>query len=224
MPLLNAQHILIIPDLIGILTVIINLMVLGFGICRYKKFLSDKSKEKQLDVVINLIDCIHIDKNCFIDCNQYTKPITYIHPLNIFEISDNRFFNDTKNDDRELYFFNNGDNPTALRWGFFNDFYTNPCLPNKIAIELYKFKLPQIELAQKMCSKLKVVSQKDCVVIGNIGVENEDAEVFSVNGFDSKLKTVRDFKEACSQLNTEIIEWLRKYGIKDLNITNPVRR
>lgn len=206
----------IILDLINFLTpiafdllqLLISLTMLIYIILAYKAFLSQHHKKQQVDVVSGLITQIHSDLNIF--HFNHSETSNYGDWRTIFDITES---NEMDKHER-IYFHaaNPDDKKETLNWDFFRKYYANPLLPIGIAKKLKAFNIYHWKSI-----KYKEISKSNCIIIGNKGtLDPETSCLYIENG---KITTTEQFKKSVYELKKEIVCWLRKYGIKDINIT-----
>ena len=196
-------------------TLFISILTFGFIIYGYMRYLENKVKDKQLEVIADFVKQIQQTDFIYIDFitqdNSKTKPIP-IGIVTLFDIPEIEGFEEYN----ELCFWGVDDpfEKPLHAWDFFYKFYSNPFLPPTIAEPLKKFNFWQNQKTIKYAE----VKKKQWAVLGRKTGYNEDtAYCFYLDG--AEISTYGGFKQASKELRDSIINWLAKYGVKDLNIT-----
>ena len=187
------------------LTLIFTFLTLVVSYLIYKKFLEQDFTKEQLKLVIKLIDELHNSRLYF---SLYQKEEKYCYARhwhgNIFELS-NLGVNEM--DEYAIYIPNSRKN----EFGFLS-FLSNPMLPKSITMKLAKLN------DWSLCTERENELQ-DFIILG-VHEDSIDGTVLDEDMIFFSLRYCSNFKQyrlACRGLNMEIIKWLNRYGIKDLN-------
>jgi hypothetical protein len=197
------------------LTLILGILTLIILIAGYYKFLQNKLRDKQLDIVCELVKQIQQEDWQYIKFNQLknTIPPSKRFPIaTIFDIAEMEEFDKYEN----LYFWGmdfETSNKELQSWSFFFKFYSNPFLPKSIAKELKKFNTWQVT----QTIDYDEVKKKDYILVGRKKQISPGAYCFYYT--EGEMTTCKDFKKACINLKFAIINWAQQYGLDDLNIT-----
>ncbi len=196
-------------SLISILSLFVSIGTLMLGFIVYRKFLSKQIKQKQLDVICNLVEEIQNEPNLYF-FNNPVKPVTS-HWYTLIDIAEISILEDNFH---KLYLFGNDveDTEEVLYWKFFLKYYSNPLLPKRIADNLKPFNITHWETI-----KYAEVKSEKCIIIGRKKSFDFETPCFFIP--DSPIMTIEGFRKSVSDLKFSIQDWLNSYGIKDLNIT-----
>ncbi len=198
-------------DGIAFLSFVANALTLLLGYIAYDRFLKRKAHEKQLDVVLDLLECIHNSKNRIeVFSVAYENGLRTILEESIFEMIEDPTFN---NREDSLYFYYPEDN--ALNWDFYTKFHANPLLPKGIAA-----KLKLLSIRNKFVYTRSLVFNRNGMIIGNYNNPIPDTRIFYVAQFHTSLNTAGEFKTAVINLKQSILKWLQEYGIEDVNLVD----
>jgi hypothetical protein len=167
----------------------------------YQRFLVEKAKERQLDIVLSLISEIHNSKN------KYSIPVgagKIVESLNDFSVFDfasinNDSLSGTPGKKDALYF-------GYVNWNFYKEYHSNPLIPTEIAACLSKLKL--------RTNFTSMDKSTPYVHVGN-----------SMNYYGRCVEldcrqhtTFGQFQNDCQELKRSIVKWLESYGITDINL------
>lgn len=191
--------------LFGLITVII--LVVG-----YFKFLQNKLRDKQLDVVTELVKQIQQEDWHYLHFNNFSNIPQQHRIATLFDIAEMKEFDECGN----LFFWGIDIEPFGeklLSWDFFYKFYSHPFLPISIAEPLKKFNFWR---EQKTIPYVGA-SDKKYIAIGRKKIRPENAYFFYLA--EGEMKSCREFRQAAKELKDAIIKWADKYGLNDLNIT-----
>jgi hypothetical protein len=187
----------------------VSLGTLILGVIAYRKFLSKQIKQKQLDVICTLVEEIQNEPNLYFFNNPGELPTSHWYTLiDIVEISV------LEDNNQRLYLFGNDINdPDDVRyWKFFLKYYSNPLLPKKIADSLKPFNITHWQTV-----KYSEIENEKSIIIGRKKRFDFETPCFFIP--DSPIMTIKGYRKAASDLKSSIEDWLKSYGIKDLNIT-----
>ncbi|MFA5971607.1 MAG: hypothetical protein WC780_04575 [Lentimicrobiaceae bacterium] len=194
---------------ISIFSLLVSIGTLTLGFYAYRKFLSKQIKQKQLEVICNLVEEIQNEPNNYFFNNPGKSSNSHWYTLiDIAEISELDKYYD------KLFLFGKDavDTEEVLYWQFFLKYYSNPLLPKKIADKLKPFNITHWQTI-----KFSTIQNEKCVLIGRKKSFDFETPCFFIS--DSQIRTVKGFRKAASELKSSIQDWLNSYGIKDLNIT-----
>ncbi len=199
-----------IDTLTALLGLLINGCLLILGGFAYKKFLSNKHCEKQLETVCGLVNEIQNNFNIFYFNFGTTHNISGWRTL--LDVSEMPQFDQDFN---RLYFFfkeNEKNNENIFNWDFFIKYHSDPLLPKQIADKLKSF-----NNFQWTSVKYNEIKNEKCIIIGNKGLIQSETPCSYIK--NSPIENCKGFKKSVIDLRHAIEEWLQLYGIKDLNIT-----
>lgn len=197
------------------LSALFSLLALTIAYRAYRKFLVRKAQERQLEVVLQLLESVHASKNFIEIMNvQIAKPtlggtIAITHPLrlnhnySIFEMIVLPEFSQ----ELPLYFHPSmEDGGEGIAWDFYTKFQANPLLPRSIASRLKVFEHVKGALHKQSMGESAVILFAD------------KGNTFYVEKSFPMLKTTTSFKSAVIELRRSMIDWMKSYGIKDVNL------
>jgi len=189
-------------------SLILSIVTVTIAVIGYQKFLQNKLRDKQLDVVCELIKQIQQENFHHIFFNENNKLRQGL--VTLFDVTDMKEFDEFE----KWYFFPTDDNTyeNGLDWDFFYKFYSHPLLPKSIANALKKFTLKDTSVIP-----YKEIKDTKCIIIGLTNSIPEDKSCMYVRGDFGNSKA---FKIAAIDLKNEIIKWAEEYKIDDLNITD----
>jgi hypothetical protein len=201
-----------LDDVEKIGSLIFGLITIIILITGYKKFLQNKLRDKQLDIVTELISQIQQEDWHFLTFNNFENlPLEYriatlfdVAEMNEFEECDNLFFWGL---DIEL------PGEKLLEWEFFNKFHSHPFLPVSIAIQLKKFSLWQ----QQERISFDEANKYKYIALGRKASITPGAYFFYFP--EGNMYSCKEFKKSAKELKDSIINWAEKYGLDDLNVT-----
>jgi hypothetical protein len=185
-------------------TITVILAILG-----YRKFLQNKLRDKQLDVICDLIKQIQQIDFHYIFFNTPNNSQSGVATL--FDIAEMKEFDDYE---RWYYFAASIEdiNEQTLNWDFFYKFYSHPLIPKSIATILKKF-----TLRNRHAISYRDIKNSKCIILGRKGVIGDDTRCLYIK--DDDMGTCKSFKKAAKELKDDIIKWANRYKINDLNIT-----
>jgi len=189
----------------GLITVII--LIAG-----YFKFLQNKLRDKQLDIVTELIKQIQQVDWHYLHFNNFDNLPLQHRIATLFDIAEMNEFDDCDN----LYFWGIDIEPIDEKlpaWDFFDKFYSHPFLPTSIANPLKKFTFWR----QQKNISFEESKDKKHIAIGRKKVRPENAYFFYLA--EGEMKSSKEFKQAANELKDAIIKWADRYGLDNLNIT-----
>lgn len=189
----------------GLITVII--LIAG-----YYKFLQNKLRDKQLDIVTELIRQIQQVDWHYLHFNNFDKLPANHRIATLFDIAEMKEFDECEN----LFFWGIDielPSEKLLAWDFFNKFYSHPFLPLSIAAPLKKFNFWR----QQKNISFDDAKDKKYIAIGRKTVRPKDSYFFYLA--EGEMRSAKEFKKTAKELKDAIIGWADKYGLDDLNIT-----
>ncbi len=190
--------------ILSCLSLFISALTIWIGWAAYKKFLSQKLVESQLEIVIDLISAIY--KNVF-TITTVRRPggdgwvYSYMYK-NIFQLSNGG----TIPDDSPLnlpIFLPNSHVFKFKPWVFLS----NPLLPNKIAKAMHAF-ADGITM-----TSLRINDTNEYIIIGKPKKETPEV-IVSLSCFEGGFVA---FLKHCAAIDREIKTWLKEHGLEDLN-------
>lgn len=201
-------------DVIALLSLIVSILTLGLGYLAYRRFLVQQLTQKQLDIVLGLVTEINRDKNEYVTISGAVFPFQRVSILDIPTI-------ETFSSHDRLYFIKTGiiqdRTDYILNWGFAAKYYKDPLLPlgiaQKLSVFVFKDKssikpIPIQEILQFSFDDPKIL-------IGNRRFD----EISTVVCYkDTPLEYSDTFQKCTTELKKEIIKWLKKHGIKNINL------
>lgn len=196
-------------SLISILSLFVSIGTLMLGFIAYRKFLSKQIKQKQLEVICNLVEEIQREPNNYFFNKAGKLGTSHWYTLiDIVEISG------LEDDYHKLYLFGDdiGETEDVLYWQFFLKYYSNPLLPKRIADNLKPFNITHWQTV-----KYSEIKSGKCIIIGRKKSFDFETPCFFIP--DNPIMTIKGFRKAALDLKSSIQDWLHSYGIKDLNIT-----
>jgi hypothetical protein len=163
-------------------------------------------KERQLDAVCELVKSIHNSYNVI----YFNDPQGSNQAWNftLFDVAGS----DKIDEYNEFYTFGQGDDQKfdeVINWGFFS-YYNNPLIPKEIAEQIQKFNVWEFNAVD-----FSTIQSKKCIILGNKHAIEPTTRCMYYND----KRTAKEFKDLCIELRVLILEWLKDYGIEDLNIS-----
>lgn len=197
-------------NILSILGLLISFSTLILGIIAYNKFLLKQLKQKQIDVVFDLL--IEIQKSINIyHFNNEDKPM-YGELKTIWDLL---LIPQADYDTQKLYFLgkdNNDSETKIVQWDFYYKYYSNPILPIKIADKLKAFNNTNWKTV-----KYDSIKNDNCIIIGPAQKIKNDRTCFYIS--DTPIETFKGLIKATFDLRKSIEDWFRLNGIKHLNFT-----
>lgn len=208
------------PDIIDTIeklgSLIIGIITLRILIAGYYKFLQNQLRNKQLEVVTELVRQIQQIDWHYLHFNNFDNlPLKY-RIVTLFDIAEMEEFDECDN----LFFWGldiEQSEEDLLSWNFFNKFYSHPFLPISIAKPLKQFSFWE---EQKHITYEEAKSKK-YISVGRKKIIPNDAYFFYLE--KGNMKSGKEFKKLAMELRNAIIKWAEKYGLDDLNITTSHR-
>lgn len=204
--------------IVSVISALLSAGTLILGVIAYRKFLAKELRQKQLEVVCGLVEEMQGNFNLYV-FNTSKLQTTKTQWLTLLDISEmQRFDKDFGN----FYFFGEEENDyfkkeeERINWNFYSKYYANPLLPKRIAERLRR-----LNISQWSSIPFGEIRNSACIIIGRKGVYTDSTPCLYIR--DSPLKTCNGFKATVLELRIEIEDWLKFYGIKDLNITKSHR-
>ena len=192
-------------EIISAFSLIVSVSTFLIAYCAYNRFLVRQLRQKQLEVVLDFINSIHNSKNRIEIHMPNNKRLTSIDLFSIFDLVEYSSLTNVE----EIYFFNED----FLNWAFLKEYLTNPLLPKTIVNVLKKF-----QLKDKTDYERHFVFNKNAVIIGNVETPMPNTPIFYVTNFENYLNSISDLKQNVIELKKVIMEWLKEYGINDVNL------
>lgn len=193
-------------DVVLILDIVRTVCIIGtflISVSLFRLFLRNKLSERQLDLVIELIDKISSTKfnisYRYIGVAQCSKTLFNI-------------VSDSSRSDKYLCLTEDMFEYLIL---LLSDYCDNPLLPRSIAKKLRKLK-PRSH--RSINSKIYPASLEECQFSDcEIYLTSKPINESNFKIFKSNFIYYGDFQNACKDLTISIEKWLKTYGIKDVN-------
>jgi hypothetical protein len=225
-------------ELISFLGLIVSSLTLYVAYLAYKKYIENKLQEKQLDVVLKLIEVIGNTNLCMnfhlrkstnsltasnnSEINQY-EIIEYNEGIKILKFEKNIFELTNLSDEslfKKKYLFTDL-SITASEKNKIDqlvNFSSNPILPKSIAAEVKKFSISEKYFAIGLMKNPTLNASQSFIRIG-CGEEGEFSDIskYRNNEDGVAFKSWDDFIQSCQMLSESIKKWLSKHGITEIN-------
>jgi hypothetical protein len=215
-------------DWFSLFGLIISFFTLVLGFFAYKNFLLKQLREKQLQVVCDLINHINTEWNDF-ELKNVSNPFR-MGGSNLFDIAEvsqvtedtnfytfsaeneDRFYPSRRIIDSGKYDPKDQTFNEIIFWDFFS-FHNHPLLPISIARVLKKFSISSWS-GEKNYGEVQ--KEDKYVVMGNKMQRDNRTRCL----FYNDMRTWKEFVTLCKELKTVIIEWGKKNGLDDMNISH----
>lgn len=212
-------------SVIPFLALCVSVLTFILGVFAYQKFLAKQFREKQLEVVCDLINKINDEYNWF----QFQSKVSVIPSFPICNIFDIAELPDIR-EEGNIYTFseeNESRHPGRINdktkyqkfneivfWDFIR-FHNNPLMPKSIASVLKKFNISNKSISgNKKYGEVKM--EESWVIIGRkINVDDE-----SPCHYYNSIRTWKDYVKLCKELKRVILKWAEDNGIEDMNISH----
>lgn len=187
-------------------------------------FIVKRAKEKQLDILLEFISCIHECKNyfCFFEANNNEPTGSIVSPVSIFDLI--RIYNKEGSkwdiDEESIFFIDPSIGSDLLEWNFYFKYINHPLLPLPIVNVLKRFCLLEMKDINYTMSKPE---NKNFVCLrgkGHVDYRNGYTVLFEDIINKCEGTSVHLFFDNCMALKCSIEKWLKSNGVKDVNLYN----
>jgi hypothetical protein len=224
--------------LISFLGLIVSFLTFYVAYLAYKKYIKNKLQEKQLDVVLKLIEVIGNTNLCMnFHLRKSTNSLTAFNnsEINQYEIIEvNEGLKILKFEKNIFELTNLSDKSLFKKKHLFADlsitaseknkidqlvnFSSNPLLPKSIAAKVKKFSISKNHFEVGLMKDPNPNVSQSFVRIG-CGEEGEFSDIskYRNNEDGVAFKSWDDFFQSCQMLSESIKKWLSKHGITEIN-------